>query len=45
MADALRQRRIERVYGFSTGRQVTRDGSAAIEHSAQRYIDLLSTDQ
>ena len=42
MADALKPWRIERVYGFSVGRQVIRDGNAAIEHSAQRYIELLS---
>lgn len=44
MADALKRRSIERVYGFTAGRQILRDGSAAIEHSARRYIDLLSED-
>ena len=41
-AGALKQWRIERIYGFSIGRQIVQDGSAAIEHSARRYIDLLS---
>ena len=45
MADALKQRRIDRVYGFSVGRQITRDGSDAIEHSAQRYIAVVSEDR
>lgn len=44
MADTLKQWRIDRVYGFDIGRQITQDGSAAIQHSAQRYIDLLSED-
>lgn len=44
MADALKRWRIDRVYGFSVGRQIIRDGGAAIEHSARRYIDLLSED-
>ncbi len=45
MADALKQWRIERVYGFSIGRQITQGGSAAIEHSAQRYIAVASEDR
>ena len=42
MADALQQWRVDRVYGFSVGRQIVRNGSAAIEHSAQRYVEVLS---
>ena len=42
MADRLKEYPIERVYGFSTGRQIIGHGSAAIEHSAQRYIQVLS---
>ena len=42
IADALKQWRINRVYGFSVGHQIIEHGSAAIEHSAQRYIALLS---
>ncbi len=42
IADALALWHIDRVYGFSAGRQIVRDGGAAIEHSARRYIDLLS---
>ena len=45
IADALKQWRIDRVYGFSVGLQILQDGNAAIEHSARRYIDLLSEDQ
>ncbi len=44
IADRLRPWPVERVYGFSVGRQITEGGSAAIEHSAQRFIDLLSED-
>ncbi len=44
MADGLKQWRIDRVYGFSVGRQIDQDGNAAIEHSAQRYTKLLSED-
>ena len=29
---------VDRIYGFSAGRQILEDGSAAIAHSAQRYI-------
>ena len=42
IADALKRWRIDRVYGFSVGHQIIGDGSAAIEHSARRYIELLS---
>ena len=45
IADAVRDWRFERVYGFNVGRQISRDGSAAIERSAQRYIQLLSEDR
>ena len=45
IADALKPWRIDRVYGFSVGRQIAQDGSAAIERSAQRYIALLSEDR
>jgi len=44
IADALKHWRVDRVYGFNVGRQITQNGSAAIEHSAQRYIQLLSED-
>ncbi len=44
MADRLKQWPTERVYGFSVGRQILEGGSEAIEHSAQRYIGLLSED-
>ncbi len=44
MADRLKRWPVDRVYGFSVGRQITEDGSAAIEHSARRYIELLSED-
>ncbi len=44
MADTLKPWRIDRLYGFSVGLQITQQGSAAIEHSAQRYIQLLSED-
>ncbi len=42
IADALQGWRIDRVYGFNVGRQIVEEGGAAIEHSAQRYIALLS---
>ena len=42
VADELGRWRIDRVYGFSVGRQIARNGSAAIEHSARRYVELLS---
>jgi hypothetical protein len=45
MADALRRRRVERVHGFSVGRQITLRGSAAMEHSARRYIEPLAEDR
>ena len=45
MADALRPWHTDRVYGFCVGRQIVADGSAAIEHSAKRYIELLSEDR
>ena len=45
MADVLKRWRIDRVYGFSVGRQIARDGGAAIEHSARRYIQVLSEDR
>jgi len=44
IADALKHWRVDRVYGFNVGRQVTQNGSAAIEYSAQRYIELLFED-
>ncbi len=42
IADALKPWRIDRVYGFTVGRQIMENGSAAIEYSAQRYIEVLS---
>ena len=45
IADRLQQWRVNRVYGFNVGRQIVADGSAAIEHSAQRYIELLQEDR
>ena len=45
MADQIKQWPADRVYGFSVGRQITEGGSAAIEHSAMRYIDSLSEDR
>ena len=45
IADVLKSHRIDRVYGFNVGRQILQDGGAAIERSAQRYIDLLSEDR
>ena len=44
MVAALEPWPVDRIYGFSAGRQILEDGSAAIAHSAQRYIDLLSED-
>ena len=44
IADALKRWRIDRAYGFAPGRQIMRDGGAVIEHSARRYIELLSED-
>ncbi len=44
VADALKPWRVDHVYGFSVGRQILENGSAAIEESAQRYIQLLSED-
>ncbi len=45
IADDLKPWHVDRVYGFSTGRQIMTDGSAAIEHSAKRYIELLAEDR
>lgn len=45
IADVLKNWRIDRVYGFDVGRQILRDGSRAIERSAQRYVGLLAEDQ
>ncbi len=45
MADALKQWHIDRIYGFSVGRDIMENGSAAIEHSARRYIDVVSEDR
>ncbi len=42
VADRLRQWRVDRVYGFNVGRQIVNEGSADIENSAQRYIELLA---
>ncbi len=42
IADALQGWRIDRVYGFNVGRQIIEEGGAAIEHSARRYVALLS---
>ena len=45
IADRLQQWRVDRVYGFNVGRQIVENGSAAIEHSARRYIELLSEER
>ena len=45
IADRLQQWRVDRVYGFNVGRQILKDGNAAIENSARRYIELLSGDR
>ncbi len=42
IADVLQGWRIDRVYGFNVGRQIIEGGGAAIEHSARRYVALLS---
>lgn len=42
IADDLKPWPIDRIYGFSTGCEIIGDGNAAIEHSAQRYVALLS---
>ena len=42
IADRLQQWWIDRIHGFNVGRQIVDDGSAAIELSARRYIELLS---
>lgn len=45
IADVLKLHKVDRVYGFSVGRQIIENGGAAIENSAQRYIGLLSEDR
>ncbi len=45
IANTLAQWRIDRIYGFNVGRQITADGSAAIELSARRYVELLAEEQ
>ena len=45
IADALQAWRFDRVYGFSTGKQIMEDASAAVEYSAQRYITLSQEDR
>lgn len=45
IADVIGRWRVDRLYGFTPGRAVTEDGSAVIEHSARRYIDLSSQDR
>ena len=45
IAGALKRWPVDRVYGFSVGRQITENGGAAIEHSAKRYIDLLAEER
>ena len=42
IADALKPWVADRVYGFTAGHQILSDGSAVIERSAERYIELLS---
>ncbi|MBM7119098.1 MBL fold metallo-hydrolase [Archangium primigenium] len=42
IADTLQPWRFERVYGAFPGREVTREGSAAVQQSAARYIELLA---
>lgn len=44
IADTLKNWRIDRVHGFNVRCEITDNGGAAIEHSAQRYIDLLNED-
>ncbi len=45
IADVLKGWHIDRVYGFNVGRQIVKDGSAAIQRSAQRYIEQLADDR
>ncbi|ATB27221.1 transposase [Melittangium boletus] len=41
IADTLLPWRFERIYGAFTGREVMREGEAAVRMSAARYIELL----
>ena len=45
IADEIGRWRVDRIYGFDEGLQIIGDGSAAIEDSARRYIDLLSEEK
>jgi glyoxylase-like metal-dependent hydrolase (beta-lactamase superfamily II) len=45
IADTLKPWPFERVYGAFPGRQVMADGAAAVQRSADRYIELLETTQ
>ncbi len=45
IAADLHRWRIDRIYGFNVGRQISRDGGKAIEQSAQRYMAVLSEDR
>ncbi len=44
IADETAKWRIDRVYDYSIDHRITASGSAAIEYSARRYIDLLAED-
>ena len=45
IADNMARWRVDRLYGFSVGRQIMEDGNAAIERSAERYIASLLTER
>ena len=45
IADTLKPRPFERIYGAFPGRQVMVDGARAVERSAARYIELLESRQ
>lgn len=45
IAEAVAPWRVDRIHGFSVGREIVGNGSAAIERSARRYVELLSEDR
>ena len=45
IGDAIGRWRVDRAYGFEPGLRIETDASAAIEHSVERYVDLLSEDR
>jgi hypothetical protein len=45
LADTLGCREFDRIYGAFPGRQVTSGGARAVERSAARYVELLSSQQ